>query len=93
VGVEHHGGCASPKPRSRTGTMRFPRRTASATSQAQVSDLADDGEVTNTTVSESRISAPRRFFQSSPEIPCRSSVVANPPRRSAVSTRSAKSRS
>ena len=57
--------------------MRLPSRTASSTSQAQIGERADDGESTNTTVSASRMRAPRRVFQSSPpEMPCRSIVVA-----------------
>ena len=51
-----------------TGSMRLPRCVARSTSQRQVSDVADDGDRTNTTVSASRIRLPRRCFQSSPPV-------------------------
>ena len=69
----------SPVGRHITGRMRFDRRTASSISQAQISEAAECGEITNTTVSLSAMRPPRRFFQASPStIECRSIDVSNP---------------
>src|SRR5262245_41723631 len=61
------------------GMMRLLSRSASSTSQAQISERAELGERTKTTVSASLIRFPSRRFQSSPpEMPCRSMTHSKP---------------
>ena len=69
------------------GRMRLLSRAASSTSQAQISERAELGESTKTTVSASLIRLPRRRFQSSPpEMPSRSMKHSKPLESSAAAS-------